>query len=667
MPPCNASYFVLRVIIKEYADFDPARKRHYVMRGGERYYFPLREPKRIEFKSAGPTDQYDRLFSDDVVKTVEQLFLPRYGLHPFLVPDAAKLADQAQKQVIDNLNKAGKRLIGFSRTNLFKRLESCGYSFLLSVRRHIVRNCVFLHALDNNLPLPIGTQSPVMLDPAINDTDETAASEDDDTAADDRAAEVAADLKQHAADVYRFYAEDWRNRFDWLDARFFKPELADRLRSDNEQLLAVMRLAGEWKPKDDLKLAELEQLARRLPAAEKLLVFTQFADTATYVHDQLKKRGIIGMAVATNHTGNAVKLARRFSPTPNGGLRGDETELNVLIATDVLAEGQNLQDCHIVVNYDIPWALVRLVQRVGRVDRIGQQHDTILAYSFWPHDGVERHIRLRERILKRLQANQEVIGTDESFFGEEAKNRLVDLYSEKNQAVESAEDAEAVDWSSQAQSVWDKAPEELKKLVEKLPPVVYATRAHLPEPAAPAGAVVFVRYERGKENYDLLVRVDERGSVLPHSMPDNFRTAKCEPDTPALQPQKNHHDLVESAVRHTAGELRVAGGQLGNLRSISRKVNDRLKAYRQVLRARPSLFTPDDVGQVDTILDLLFSHPLKDRARESLSRQLKMGITDLDLLAMAWQLHEDGRLCEEAESELPTEPQILCSLGLKQE
>ncbi len=654
-------------IIKTYADFDPARERYYVMRGGERYYFPLREPKRIEFKSTGPTDQYERLFSDDVVKVVERLVLPRYGLHPFLVPDAAKLADQAQKQVIDNLNKAGKRLIGFSRTNLLKRLESCGHSFLLSVRRHIVRNCVFLHALDNNLPLPIGTQSPVMLDPAISDSDETAASDDDDTAADDRAAEVARDLKQHAADVYRFYAEDWRNRFDWLDARFFKPELADRLRSDNEQLLQVMREAGEWNPEGDMKLAELEQLARRQQVDEKLLVFTQFADTAIYLHDQLKKRGITEMAVATNQAGDPVKLARRFSPTPNGGLRGDETELNVLIATDVLAEGQNLQDCHTVVNYDIPWAIVRLVQRVGRVDRIGQQHDTIRAYSFWPHDGVERYIKLRERILYRLRVNQEVIGTDESFFGEEAKNRLVNLYAEDSESLNAPDDGDAVDWSSQAQSVWDKAPEELKKQVEELPPVVYATRAHLPETAAPAGAIVFVRYERGKEKYDSLVRVDERGSVLPHSMPDIFRAAKCEPDTPALQPQRNHHELVKAAVRHTAGELRVAGGQLGNLRSISRKVNDRLKAYRQVLRARPSLFTPDDVGQVDTILDQLFAHPLKDRARESLSRQLKIGITDSGLLAMAWQLHEDGRLCEEAESELPTEPQILCSLGLKPE
>ncbi len=84
-----------------------------------------------------------------------------------------------------------------------------------------------------------------------------------------------------------------------------------------------------------------------------------------------------------------VNLACRFSPRSNNyTLKPGEEELRVLIATDVMAEGQNLQDCAIVVNYDLPWAIVRLIQRAGRVDRIGQQNDTIRIYSFPPR-GVE--------------------------------------------------------------------------------------------------------------------------------------------------------------------------------------------------------------------------------------------------------------------------------------
>ena len=72
-----------------------------------------------------------------------------------------------------------------------------------------------------------------------------------------------------------------------------------------------------------------------------------------------------------------------------------------MVATDVLSEGQNLQDCAIVVNYDLPWAIIRLIQRAGRVDRIGQQAQEILCCSFLPADGIERLIRLRARVRTR--------------------------------------------------------------------------------------------------------------------------------------------------------------------------------------------------------------------------------------------------------------------------
>ena len=91
----------------------------------------------------------------------------------------------------------------------------------------------------------------------------------------------------------------------------------------------------------------------------------------------------------------------------------------MLISTDVLSEGQNLQDCAIVVNYDLPWAIIRLIQRAGRVDRIGQQAPEILCYSFLPAEGIERLIRLRARVRTRLNENAEVVGTDEAFFEDE--------------------------------------------------------------------------------------------------------------------------------------------------------------------------------------------------------------------------------------------------------
>lgn len=398
-------------ITKHYAKHDDARQRHYVLLNGQHHYFPIREPKRVPFdiREDDPADRYARLFRDDVVQVIEKLALPRYGMAKLLAKDADRLARGDEKRILDNLNRAGRRLIGFCRTNLFKRLESDGYSFLLSVDRHIVRNLVALHALEQGVPVPIGTQDAAMLDTALNDTDqEYAAFEENDTnlsgnettAAEPTATTLTA-YRARAGKIYDHYAARFRTRFDWLDPKFFQPALADALLTDAEALLGVLTRAGRWNPDNDAKLAALTTLLTQGHGKDKVVVFTQFADTAIYLGEQLAQRGVDQLAVVTNETADPVALARRFSPSTNGGLRNGESELRVLVATDVLAEGQNLQDAHLVVNFDLPWAIIRLIQRAGRVDRIGQKHDTITVYSFLPADGVDHIIQLRERLSRR--------------------------------------------------------------------------------------------------------------------------------------------------------------------------------------------------------------------------------------------------------------------------
>jgi LSD1 subclass zinc finger protein len=434
-----------------------------------------------------PGDQYARLFRDEVVAVIASLVLPRYRLANFLVKNSDRLAKGDEQRILANLNRAGRRLIGFCRTNLFKRLESSGYSFLLSVDRHIVRNLVTLHALEQDLPVPIGTQDAAMLDTTVSDADEDyTATEDtagdageygasEDTEPRPQGTTLAA-YRERAAAIYQRYQQRLRGRFDWLPGKLFRPELAKALRTDAEALLAVLHYAGEWRPATDAKLNALVHVLVKEHRQQKVLVFTQFADTARYLGEQLGRRGLKGFAVVTNANADPVALARRFSPSTNGGLRVGETELRVLIATDVLAEGQNLQDAHIVVNFDLPWAIIRLIQRAGRVDRIGQQYDIITVYSFLPADGVDRVIRLRTRLFRRLQQNQEVLGTDESFFGEDAANKLRDLYTEKAGTLDDDEADEDIDLASLALQVWNSAAAADQKAAAALPAIVSATR-----------------------------------------------------------------------------------------------------------------------------------------------------------------------------------------------
>ena len=196
---------------------------------------------------------------------------------------------------------------------------------------------------------------------------------------------------------------------------------------------------------------------------EKVLLFSQFADTVDYLTAHLREgsgglTAIERLQGVTGNSENPTGTAWRFSPVSNAkrDTVAPGQELRVVVATDVLSEGQNLQDCAIVVNYDLPWAIIRLAQRAGRVDRIGQTADQILCYSFLPADGVEHVLRLRERVRKRLRENAEVVGTDEAYFEDDEDRPIVDLYNEKAGILDSEDDDE-IDLGSYAYQIWKNA------------------------------------------------------------------------------------------------------------------------------------------------------------------------------------------------------------------
>ncbi|MBW1679070.1 MAG: NgoFVII family restriction endonuclease [Deltaproteobacteria bacterium] len=401
-------------IQENYAETDPENGRKYLtFEDGNRSYFPARVPKTIKFKidDNDPDDQYAKLYASDVVDTINRLGLPRYGLGNYVKESHRKLPTQSEISVLQDLSRAGKRLMGFCRTNLFKRLESSGQAFILSIERHILRNYVFLHAIEKGEPLPIGTQDAGLLDARINDEDADATSitqdmfNDEDSTGDNEIEDKGAlkseeDFKNRAAEIYAEYSLKYKNRFKWLRPELFGKTLAKDLQSDGNNLLTVLKKCGEWDPTKDSKLEALHRLMDKEHPDEKVIVFTQFADTVRYLEKHLKLKGVSRLAGVTGDSPDPTALAWRFSPESNekrGRIRHDE-ELRVLVATDVLSEGQNLQDCFIVVNYDLPWAIIRLVQRAGRVDRIGQKAENILCYSFLPAEGVERIIRLRDRV-----------------------------------------------------------------------------------------------------------------------------------------------------------------------------------------------------------------------------------------------------------------------------
>ncbi|MCD6405083.1 MAG: NgoFVII family restriction endonuclease [Planctomycetes bacterium] len=665
-------------IIDNYADTEDETGRKYLtFEDGSRSYFPDRIPKTLKFAidDKDPEDQYARLYSPKVVDAINKLTLPRYGLANYLEPDPHKPPTQAQQKVIGNLTRAGKRLMGFCRSGLFKRLESSGHVFLQSVRRHILRNYVFLHAIDNGEPLPIGSQdvglfvttvydrdaeapedTTVMFDVDDEDNDSTDFVNDSDLIADD-------DFRRIAANIYAEYATKRKRHFNWLPADFFGESLAEDLHADAQILIEILQKYGNWDPAKDTKLFALHDLLSKRHPEEKVIVFTQYADTADYLAAHLKKLGISNLAGVTGDSSDPTSFAWRFSPVSNK--KRDRIvpadELRVLIATDVLSEGQNLQDAYIVVNYDLPWAIVRLIQRVGRVDRIGQDAEQILCYSFLPADGVERIIRLRSRIEQRLSENAEVVGTDEAFFeGDVGKGVIVDLYNEKGGILDVEDDSE-VDLASQAYQIWKnaiKANPKLEKIVPALPNVVHSTKLHTPGENEPEGAIVYLK--TAADN-DALIWIDKNGDTVTESQHIILKSLECKPDTPALPRRENHYELVKKGVDIVVAEEQSIGGGLGRPSGARFRTYERLKHFAEANRG--TLF---DFPGLDETIEDIYRYPLRQVAKDTLNRQLRTGIEDDELARLAIRLREEGRLHLIEKDGPAQEPQIICSMGLSQ-
>lgn len=653
-------------IKNNYAKHDDALNRKYLeFPNGDRSYFPDRLPKKVDyiFDPNDPNDQYAQLYSNKIVNIIDDLILPRYGLGQEGYENKNTEVEITREELLikENLSRAGTRLIGFARTNLFKRLESSGYSFLLSISRHILRNYLFIYALENKLAFPIGKQEAGLIDDYMySDKD---VDEDNDIG-------ILIEPKEYLKQAEKYYASLYnkQEKFQWIKSQLFNDKMKKDLEADSMELMKILKIGKCWKQENDRQLNALYHLITKTHKGEKILIFTQFSDTAYYLFSSLKKRGVDKIECATGDSDDPTALAYRFSPRSNEKDIPKGQEIRVLITTDVLSEGQNLQDAHIVLNYDLPWAIIRLIQRAGRVDRIGQKHHEILCYSFLPEDGIENIINLRGRLGQRIRENAETVGSDEVFFEGDPIN-IADLYNEKSGILDEEEDIE-VDLASYAFQIWKNAIDadpQLAKTIPDLPNVIFATK-NGDESQKINGSIV---YTKTPNENDVLAWVSEekikddngyeKYKIVTQSQFEILKAVKCGPDEPALERFEKHHNLVKFGLNHIKEAESKVGGQLGKKTGARYRAYMRLNNYAE--RNAGTLWITEDLKRA---IQDIYDHPLREYARETINRQLKTGINDEDLATLVVSLREDGKLSLISEDESKSkEPQIICSMGLR--
>ena len=295
-------------------------------------------------------------------------------------------------------------LIGMMKVNFLKRLESSVKSFEITMERTIAKIEGLEKKIKNFQALPKQNPDSEELELELDDPGHDEELEE--------AMQVGGKLK-FRLDHLRLDGDD-----GWLKA----------LKRDKDQLLTLFNAARSVSPKDDAKLAELKKLivaklkkpttTKLCEPNKKILVFTAFADTASYLYDSLldwahKELGIHMALVCgggnirttfgesafdqilTNFSPHAKKRAKIPSMPQHG-------EIDLLIATDCISEGQNLQDCDYLVNYDIHWNPVRIIQRFGRIDRIGSINHAVHLVNFWPTEDLNKYINLKNRVEARM-------------------------------------------------------------------------------------------------------------------------------------------------------------------------------------------------------------------------------------------------------------------------
>lgn len=405
--------------------------REYIEIDGEKKYLPERS---LKTKSYSIEDVYGSGLYDEIVDTLTSLNYARYALgsEKYLKPQ------YRNERKYQDLSTMGANLRGLMKVLLLKRLESSIPSFRKTLKKLLTSHDNFYSLLEEGV-IAIGER----IDELLREEDDLERIRD----------EIEVRREEHKIEKYE------------IDA-FFVDVLKNDLKFDIKRLNELCRKIDEiYKDivcdytKDD-KLTELCKLLNSLYTGnseyvegniKKVLVFSEYIDTINHIEKGIewmqKNQNYLSdtrIKMVTSNTGNVNEIVERFAPKANEAeyKYPKDKEIDILVATDVLGEGLNLQDANVVINYDIHWNPLRLIQRIGRVDRLGTKHEKVHVFNFLPEKTLETELKIVEKVGTRISEINDVLGMDAKVLTEDERpNRsfMESIYKEEIDGIEEFE------------------------------------------------------------------------------------------------------------------------------------------------------------------------------------------------------------------------------------
>jgi len=397
---------------------------------GEKIIFPDRQLKTINYDLE---TTYKGIYKK-VVKNIEALKLAPYHLEAY----------KKNKSEIDDM-EAGRQiaLVGIFKSRYLKRFESSIDAFRISLSRALSFFKTFEdYVLDGKLLKSSDFRSALRY------------LENEDNEDDARTSSMSDKLDKNES------AKSFLEKLPAVDPSHYDlRKLHSDVQRDVEYLNELWNLVRDISPEQDAKLEQLKLLLSGDLKGKKVLVFSYFKDTARYIYENIWKSDskstqtfrdkLNGAIIRRMDSGSDAKererIIQEFAPEANrrSDLVGTDKKIDILISTDVLSEGQNLQDCGIIVNYDLHWNPTRMVQRAGRIDRIGTKFSKLWIYNIFPEEGLEKLLKLVESLSSKIKGIDDYGLLDSSILGELVNprtfNTLRRIKNEDGQVIEEEE------------------------------------------------------------------------------------------------------------------------------------------------------------------------------------------------------------------------------------
>lgn len=418
-----------------------------------------------------------------------------------------------------------------------------------------------------------------------------------------------------------------------LDANKFKDEFITDLKNDLKILHAIR---DHWKkitrdPKWETFAEVLKNKAHLKKG--KVIIFTESKETAEYLAAQIATEVEPKVLVFTgvSHESVRTEVIANF----DAKVRHPKDDYRILVATEVLSEGVNLHRSHVVINYDIPWNPTRLIQRVGRVNRVDTKFDRIYTFNFFPTKKSNDLIKLKEAAEAKIHAFIEMLGADAKLLtdGEDIKSQSLfsRLNSRETITGENGDEESELKYLSEIRAVRDKTPD-LFERIKHLPKKARSTRLLSPNPAVKAFPGLFTYFRRDRlDKFFLAPPVgNETGEI------DFFTAVKIlKPAELSEQRQsipREFYGLLDQNKQHFLDATRAEAEQSEIGHRGDRIAATVLKRLRARELRRCAQFTDDDESYVGKVIQLLEDGALPKRTTQKIADALKTEIQPLNVL-----------------------------------